>query len=459
MIMTGSRLGFAAVWAVLSALVLVFLCRTTAMLPLSVPIDPNEGWNAYHALSAWGRLYPPAESYLVNNYPPLSFYLVAGIGKFTGDLIVAGRILSLLSLLAICTCVFHLARVMGAARTEAAFGAVFFAAVLLIFTDYVGMNDPQLLAHAVCLGGFCIIIRKRSKTRLFLAAFCFTAAFFIKHNVVVLPLAAFFWLLLQERGAALRLALSGIAMTLVGMVLFWLAYGVSLLSVFSSARSYAADLMSAGVASWLRFSVVPLFALSLLLLFRLRETWVVFCGLYAVCGIAVGVYFLGGAGVDANALFDADIALALTVALALNRLPLRAVLATALLVPLLWGGWRHISDYGREDFFSPARVVRQARADISLMKLHEGPALCAMLSFCYWSGKGPAVDFFNTGEAFATGTRRDDELVARISGGAYGVIQFDPDSEDALGPRVQQAVWTRYRLDHRDDFGSFYVLK
>lgn len=457
--MAGPRWRFTAVWVVLSALTALFLCRVLGTLAFTVPIDPNEGWNAYHALSAWGRLYPPPESYLVNNYPPLSFYFVAALGQLTHDLILAGRIVSLLSLVVICSLLFRLARIMGAGRCEAGFAAVFFAAMLAVFTDYAGMDDPQLLAHAVCLGGFCLIARSRSPARIFCAALFFTTAFFIKHNVVVLPVASFLWLLGQERAAALRLAGYGIVLALAGLMLFQLAYGIPLLSVFSSARSYSADLMSAGVSAWLRFSVIPLIALSLLLIFHRRAEWVVFCALYAVSGIVAGVYFLGGAGVDANALFDADIALSLAVALALNRLPLRAGLAALLLLPLLWGGWRHIEDYGPEDFFVPGRVVAQAQADVALLKQHDGPALCAMLSFCYWSGKAPAVDFFNIGEAFATGARSDRELTARIIQGQYAVIQFDPDSEDALGPHVLLAVQTRYRLDHRDDFGSFYVRK
>ena len=42
----------------------------------------NEGWNAYHAVAAvtGGVLYPPPETFVFNNYPPLSFYLVGWAG-------------------------------------------------------------------------------------------------------------------------------------------------------------------------------------------------------------------------------------------------------------------------------------------------------------------------------------------------------------------------------------------
>ena len=57
-----------------------------------IPLDPNEGWNAYFADAAihGGVLYPPADALITNNYPPLSFYIVGAIGHLTGDTIFAG---------------------------------------------------------------------------------------------------------------------------------------------------------------------------------------------------------------------------------------------------------------------------------------------------------------------------------------------------------------------------------
>jgi len=47
-----------------------------------LPLDPNEGWNAYFADAAihGGVLYPAADALITNNYPPLSFYLVGAAG-------------------------------------------------------------------------------------------------------------------------------------------------------------------------------------------------------------------------------------------------------------------------------------------------------------------------------------------------------------------------------------------
>ena len=75
------------------------LWRAIATMGLRLPIDPNEGWNAYHAAAAMAGapLYPGAQSTMINNYPPLSFYLAGALGRVLGDNIFAGRIVSLLS--------------------------------------------------------------------------------------------------------------------------------------------------------------------------------------------------------------------------------------------------------------------------------------------------------------------------------------------------------------------------
>ena len=75
------------------------LWRALATMGLRLPLDPNEGWNAYHAAAAMSGtpLYPGPRSFMIDNYPPLSFYLVGALGRLFGDNIFAGRIIALLS--------------------------------------------------------------------------------------------------------------------------------------------------------------------------------------------------------------------------------------------------------------------------------------------------------------------------------------------------------------------------
>src|ERR1700710_2587215 len=100
------RLSAIILWGTMAALalaVLPLLVRHLLAIPAAVPLDPNEGWNAAHALAVAGRhaLYPPPQSLMVNNYPPLSFYLIGALVRHGGDAIVVGRWISLFSFLCV----------------------------------------------------------------------------------------------------------------------------------------------------------------------------------------------------------------------------------------------------------------------------------------------------------------------------------------------------------------------
>ena len=449
--------------ALLGLLCAAALWRAVAVMLLHVPLDPNEGWNAYHAASAIGgtALYPGPPSFMVNNYPPLSFYLIGALGRLFGDNIVAGRIVSLAATAAIGVGLYSSARCMGCARISSVFPPLFFATGLLLFTDYVGMNDPQLLAHAVAMGGFLLIVREpRRVEALAIAAVLFVIAFFVKHNVVAMAIASTAWLLLRDRRSGVRLAALGIGFFFAGLALFHLIYGKSLLSVVMTARLYSFAQLWVGVLDWLRWALVPLLGLAALAVWCWRDRYVQLCVVYAVLASLIGIAFLGGAGVDPNVLFDADIALALSAALVLDRLAgTRAMLVSALYAaPLFYAAASSEEWRDPDSWIHPLRDEAEiARPDIALMAARPGPALCEMQSFCYWAGKPPAVDVFNVGQQFDTGARSDILLSRMIEERRFAVIQFDPDSPYSLGQNVHDAMARAYRLHHTDDYGAFYL--
>jgi hypothetical protein len=463
-----------AAWMLPAAVVLlavgcaIGLFRTVSTIDLTLPFDPNEGWNAYHAAAAMagGSPYTPPQSFMTNNYPPLSFYIVGTLGRALGDMIIAGRLLSLAAFLAVMGAIAAALRMMACSLTEAAFGALVLAACLLLNSDYVGMDDPQLLGHAVAMAALLLVLRPpRDALTLASAALLFTLAFFIKHNLIVLPLAVTAWLALYDRWSAIRLAIAGVAFLAVGLIAFRLVYGFDLLGVLHSARTFALHDLAINLSSWLIWGLLPLLIAAVLFAARRDDKFAVLCALYASIGFLVGASYFGGAGVDVNAMFDADIALALVAGLALNQLSRHGAVYTsaivaAFLLPLAIGTWINSSaDWLSKDYWlHPMRdETVLAKDDIAFLRTHNGPALCEMLAYCYWAVKAPEVDVFNTGQQFATQSRSDESLVRMILAHRFAAMQLDALSPFALGDRVHRTLDRAYRIDHTNDDGVFLV--
>jgi hypothetical protein len=444
--------------------VAVGLMHVACVIGIHVPLDPNEGWNAAFADLAMrtGSPYPPTQSYLVNNYPPLSFYLVGALGKVTGDAIVAGRFVALAAFLAVTLGIDAVARRMGCTRTEALFAALLFAAQLMLTTDYVGMDDPQLLGHAVAMGGLLLALREpRTPRDMVFAAALFVLAFFVKHSLVALPVAVAAWLVLAERRLAVTFAVSGVVFLLFGMGVFKSVFGTDLFAQLDSARSFSFANVAQGLAQWLAWSAIPLAGAVALFVIARHEREAMLCVLYASVSVAIGAYFFGGAGVDANAMFDADIALALSMGVLLNRLGagvLRAGAALLLLVPVAIGVTHLDADWMESDYWwHPMAVERgEAAAEIALIRAAPGPVLCDMLSLCVWAGKPAEIDTFNMQQAFVTGRRSDRPLAEAIAEHHYGLIALETDAP-ALTQRIRDAVARHYRPVRRDQDRVFYA--
>jgi 4-amino-4-deoxy-L-arabinose transferase-like glycosyltransferase len=428
-------------WGALALLTLVLLARNVLAIPVLAPLDPNEGWNAAHALSllAGKGLYPSPQSLMVNNYPPLSFYLAAALTKLTGDAVIAGRILSLLSFLGICAGLALVVRQMRLS-THAQWAAVlFFAATLLVASDYVGMDDPQLLGHAVQLFALLLLLQGRPLT----AAAGFAVSLFIKHNLLALPLPALLWLWQRDRSAALRFAIAGGGLAVLGLVLFSLTYGTSLLAVIASPRLISPANIISGV-SHLWWAALPLAAL-----YMLRDPRREFCLIYALIALSIGLLFSAGDGVDVNVFFDLVLACALGLGLVAETNSARAALC-ALPLPLFLVFHFHDDNF----FFTPDFRGASAR-DIAFLKSQPGPALCDQLSLCLWAGKGAEVDVFNVGEQIKTGARDPSTLAQMIAEHRFATLQLSDLS--ALGEPVRKEIEKHYRVDHSDDNGTFFT--
>ncbi|HWE07478.1 MAG TPA: hypothetical protein VG274_12260 [Rhizomicrobium sp.] len=448
------------------------VARAIAVLPLHVSLDPNEGWNAYHAAAAIAGhgLYPSAAGLMANNYPPLSFYLVGALGRLLGDHIIAGRVISLASFLC---CSWFIAIAIGrmkGAWQASTFAPLLFAGILLVTSDYVGMDDPELFGHALQLAALLFLLREpRGASAIFASACLFVAGGFVKHNLFALPLAAQIWLALYDRRNALRFAVWIAALSVAGLLAFRVTFGFDLLDRLNSARAYSVAQLRGNISSWLEVGLIPGCALLGLTIWRKRDRFVALLALYAVMSVAAGAWLLGGAGVDVNAMFDADIALALGAGLALEMLtrrrdPLPHIASRALaffcLLPLAMLAFT-VSDWRDPAYWlHPMRDESALASDgIAFLRNHRGPAMCENLTLCYWAGKPAEVDMFNLDQQFVTHARKPAPFISLLDARHFSAIELDETDPFPLPPGAQDAIRRNYRIDHVNDEGVFFLPK
>jgi hypothetical protein len=465
----------------LALLCCLYFLRILFTLPLPVPaLDGGEGWNAYFAAAAvsGGQLYPDQNSYMVNNYPPLSFYLVGGVGTLLGDDIFAGRIISVLAFLVLVGAVWLAAHQMNCGNRTASFAAVLFGSYMIVFSDHVGINQPQLLGQACSMSGMIPLLREpRSRRAIFLAALLLSVAFFVKHNLIVLPIALTLWLLWTDRRSALWLAIFGLIFLICGLIVFRLTYGTDLLSALSSARRYTFAHFIRSVRLWLYCGFLPLMVTGWLFVLARRDKYVVLCVTYVATAFLVGALFMGGDGVEDNAMYDADIALSLAAALFVSRSAKKGIyqsiviIPTYVIVPLIVSLWMACDGnitfqnlaqvlHRRADigYWTRVEEARVAARDIAFLRERTGPVLCDTLELCYWADKGTQIDLFNVGEQFLLQKRSDEELVAMVERQQFAALSLaDLNSYAIMAPHVLKAFLRRYRVDHMDDQGFFLL--
>lgn len=226
---TMARRGLWLASVVLAVVALPILVDRLVLLPLHVSLNPNEGWNALHT-AAWlgGRpLYLDPAGLVLNNYPPLSFGVVALLGRFTGDLIIAGRILSLISLLAVAVLAGLIAGRHGATRPGQWFTALLLVATFLVgYTDYVAMNDPQMFGLALATLAVWVLVRQwESRSALLGALVLMLLAGLVKHNLIALPLATLLVMFRESRQRGVTTLVAGAALAVIALLLIRVTWG------------------------------------------------------------------------------------------------------------------------------------------------------------------------------------------------------------------------------------------
>lgn len=427
-------------------LLLVLLAGPVLTIPLHIPINYNEGWNAGFDTRAVfankGPLYPGPDTFVFNNYPPLGFLLVGAAGRFLfgGEMILAGRVIALLSLLWSAAMLAACIRRLGVDARAAWAGALLLLLITAtFFRGYVAMDDPQWLAHATMLTGLAVLLgadlkRERLQTgRIVLACLLVLAGEFIKHNLVALPIATTLWLCWRRPRAGLVWIGTAITGLLLGAAAIDWVYGPNAFTdILHHKRIFRVHLLTHAI-NRLAPLLPALLLMALLLRRRTAGPGAILAALFVVIALVTGTLQRMGEGVYYNAHFEAMIAACFGAGLVIGswtreaprRLsPAFAVVfaAAPVLGAIPWHlpiAWHEIRDrYAEEHAWAPV-IAELADAP--------GDVGCHYLSLCYWAGKPFEIDLFNLTQSVLAGGPID-RFRAFINKRALSLFEDQPSS-------------------------------
>ena len=286
----------------LAGLAVVMFAYPCLRIGADFEIDYNEGWNAFlQGLAAAGiSPYAGAGPLFFNNYPPLSFYLAGLAGLAVGDPVLAGRLISVVALMVIAASSGVVVRANGGSRTDALLAVATCIALFCAFaTDYVGVDDPQLLAEGFLCAGFAVYVSgKATPGRMAGVAVLFAAGLLTKHNVLALPMVVSVHALWRTPAAGRRTFLVvGLALIAAATAAITLAFGSDFFHRLLAPRIYDVTRGFLLVMEVLERIQAPLAVAGLaLLLDRKRSAIAGMIGAYLIGSLILGVGFAGWRG-------------------------------------------------------------------------------------------------------------------------------------------------------------------
>lgn len=403
-----------------------------------IEIDGNEAWNAFHVdrLRSGLPLYPARDDLISNNYPPLSFMLIRWLSESGASPILIGRILSLLATAAVAVSVGSVIRCFGGAWAGALLGSLWYLATMARFFDtYVGMNDPNLAALAVMMGGLAWSVHAQKHGRAVEPAFVLMAiAGFYKHNLVAIPLAAFVWLLTLDGRTALRAALAGGITAVVGLLACTAVFGHAFVDQMTLPR--VIDLQrpfnGSGRLQW----ILPALAIWVYWASTSRQrAQVRFTAILVLFAFGDHCFQQIGVGVDDNSQLQLVAAVGIGLGLAYHyveppRLLRRGriiVLAIVLLRLLLNNRYEPYLLVSSAAFRSigPASVA-VATSEARRVAAIPGEVSCSVMTVCYEAGKKFVFYPFSVMQRRALGTLSESDFRLRTSAEQITFETIDP---------------------------------
>jgi hypothetical protein len=433
----------ALVWitlAILLAFSLLTLYYPTVRAFYRYQINYNEGWNAYVTQAAMQHraLYPANHASPPVNYPFLSFYLVGYVSHFVGDYLLTGRLISLVAFLLSCVLVGLIVKKLTGGWGPAVFGGVFCLGLFCSrMPNYVGMDDPQMLAHSFFLFGLWLYLGAPPSTlRIAGITSVFILGGNIKHNLLPAPISVFSDLLATSRSKAVRFMVLGVLLLILAIVVNVLVGGPSFISQILASRPYSLEQLRNVFFTFYAPLGLPLAISSFWSIWQLHNRQARVISFYFFSSLLIGVAFAGGVGVSANTFFDNLFAMSIIMGACLDSLWKAPIPSLGkggrwrFLVPVLLYS-AVIIEYVPRGVTMPKFLsdlpLRQRLFDqeVSFLAAQPGPAICESLLLCYYAGKPHIIDPLGVSIGTKLGKGNDNQLVKQIAEKSYGAIQTD----------------------------------
>lgn len=487
----------------LAAGLATFAFKAISSMRLLDELDYGEGilmWQALHVTDL-KQAFQPVEAYphIVFHYPPLYHLASRAMTPVTGNLLTAGRLVSILSLLSTCLILGLLTRMCfpcgsgRAVRYIASFSAAAFIFTLPTSTWGTFMR-VDTLAMLLIFSGLALFIVGRGRSWLAYAAFlCFVAAVYTKQTMIAAPAACLLLAFLEAPHLAVRLLIftiiSGlsvlIAMYLLtdgGFLMHLFGYNQNPFSPTRLVRFWIEHI----AASTALLSVTILFTLIVFrfrgaglstLLQRLRQA---LAGtLFERCSAVATLHFVfaavmtltvGKEGSYYNYFFELDLAISLLSGLFVGWLLRHQTvrqrgpyaLLTLLVVPLLLLHSVRTLQAFRDTtarFFRP--VESYSTELVEFVKGLSGPVYSEDMTILMRAGKGISAEPAIITCLAKLGKWDEAPFVRRIEEGQFAaiIIYTDLENRERFTEAVQRAIEQRYVVSKERGLYSIYLPK
>jgi hypothetical protein len=453
--------------------------------------DYGEGivlWQAAHVTrlaSAYASIshYP----YIVFHYPPLYHLVSWMVSKLTGNLLFAGRLVTLLSTLALClTMGWTIYRSVPARAPKlAAIGGALFAAALpcgLDNMDWALLMRVDMLGLWLTFAGLAVFIFGRTAAVRYAAFVLFVAAMYTKQSLIAGAVAclivaavlnirqAIKFLLFTAALGAFVLALLVLAthgqvirhLFLYNQNTFSLRRAISLINenvqltlpLLALACAGAFGPLADAARAFSRHRLAPLRARLLKSGYRLALFT------FAIHFVVSGLVSLtvGKAGANSNYLLEWNLSACTLAGLVVARLlwswrttrRISSAAAVAYLLPLLMIAQQAVAAVR---FVAPSSSLRQEYADnvrnsetlLNILRSSPEPVMSENMTLLYQAGKQVPFEPAIVTQLAATGVWDETPLIDMIRKRAFSVMLIhDIDDPDRYSPAVERAIKENY---------------